>query len=299
MSIVVVGSVAFDAVKTPHGQRDRLLGGAATYFSLAASYFTQVGVVAVVGEDFGAEELRVFRERDISTVGLEHAPGKSFFWAGEYHNNMNDRTTLDTQLNVFANFQPRIPDVYKDYDYLFLGNIDPELQLHVQGQIDARMVGGDTMNYWIYRKPEELRRTLRKVDTLMINDSEARDLTGEYNLLRAASHIHALGPKTLVVKRGENGATMYRDGEVFTVPGFPLEQVCDPTGAGDSFGGGFFGCLAAEGEVNSRTLRRAMVYGSVLGSFCVEQFGTERLQSLSREEIDQRFARFRQMMSFD
>jgi sugar/nucleoside kinase (ribokinase family) len=300
MSVLVVGSVAFDAVKTAYGQRDRLLAGAATYFALSASYFTQVGVVAVVGDDFGEEEMRVFRERGISTVGIEHAPGKSFFWSGEYNADFSKRVTLDTQLNVFANFQPRIPDVYIDYRYLMLGNIDPELQSYVQSQMPtAGLVACDTMNYWIEGRLPQLRETLRRVDVLLINDEEARQLTGEHNLLRAARAIHKMGPKMLVIKRGEHGASLYRDGRVFIASAFPLEEVCDPTGAGDSFAGGFMGSLASCQQAGEKELRRAMIYGSVMGSFCVEQFGTERLQALTREEIDARYRQFKELMHFD
>jgi sugar/nucleoside kinase (ribokinase family) len=300
MSVLVVGSVAFDAVKTSYGQRDRLLAGAATYFALAASYFTHVGVVAVVGDDFGEEEMRVFRERGISTVGIEHAPGKSFFWSGEYNADFSKRLTLDTQLNVFATFQPQIPDIYKDYRYLMLGNIDPELQSLVQSQMPtAGLVACDTMNYWIEGRLPQLKETLRRVDVLLINDEEVRQLTGEHNLLRAARAIHQMGPKMLVIKHGEHGASLYRDGRVFTAPAFPLEEVVDPTGAGDSFAGGFMGSLASTELAGEYELRRAMIYGSVMGSFCVEQFGTERLQALNRGEINARYRLFRELMHFD
>ena len=300
MSVLVVGSVAFDAIKTAYGQRDRLLAGAATYFALSASYFTQVGVVAVVGDDFGEEEMRVFRERGVSTVGIERAPGKSFFWSGEYSPDFSQRTTLDTQLNVFANFKPQIPDVYKDYRYLMLGNIHPELQSLVQSQMPtAGMVACDTMNYWISGSLPQLKETLRGVDVLLVNDEEARQLTGEHNLLRAAAAIHKMGPQKLVIKRGEHGASLYRDGKVFTAPAFPLQEVCDPTGAGDSFAGGFMGSIAAAEQAGEKELRRAMIYGSVMGSFCVEQFGTERLQSLTRPEIDARYHQFKELMHFE
>jgi sugar/nucleoside kinase (ribokinase family) len=300
MSVLVVGSVAFDAIKTSYGQRDRLLAGAATYFALSASYFTQVGVVAVVGDDFGEEEMRVFRERGVSTVGIERAPGKSFFWSGEYSPDFSRRETLDTQLNVFATFQPQIPDIYKDYRYLMLGNIDPELQSHVQAQMPtAGLVACDTMNYWIGGRLPQLMETLRRVDVLLINDEEARQLTGEHNLMRAARAIHSMGPKMLVIKRGEHGASLYREGRVFTAPAFPLEEVRDPTGAGDCFAGGFMGSLAACEQAGEKELRRAMIYGSVMGSFCVEQFGTERLQALRRDEIDARYRQFKELMHFD
>lgn len=300
MHTLVVGSVAFDAVKTPFGKVDRMLGGSATYFSLAASYFTPVRVVGVVGDDFGDAELAVFRERGIDTTGLERAAGKTFFWAGEYSDNLNDRTTLDTQLNVFATFQPKIPAGYRDSDFLFLGNIDPELQRHVQRQMSApKLVAGDTMNFWIEGKPDALRAMLEGLHALVINDSEARLLSGEYNLLAAARKIHAMGPHTVVVKRGEYGALLFRAGRVFSAPAFLLERLCDPTGAGDSFAGGFMGALAECGTVDDAALRRAMIYGSVMGSFTVEQFGVERLRCLSRAEIDARFHTFRDLTFFE
>lgn len=276
-----------------------MLGGAATYFSLAASYFTPVRVVAVVGDDFDEADLAVFHERGIDTTGLERAAGKTFFWAGEYSDNLNDRTTLDTQLNVFADFEPKIPATYRDSEFLFLGNIDPELQRHVQQQMAApKLVGGDTMNFWITGKPEALRATLAGIDVLLINDSEARLLSGEYNLLAAARKIHALGPRTLAVKRGEYGALLFSGGRVFSAPAFILERLCDPTGAGDSFAGGFMGALAESGSLEDGALRRAMIYGSVMGSFACERFGVERLRCLSREEIDARFRAFRDLTHF-
>lgn len=300
MSILVVGSVAFDSVRTPYGKVDRMLGGSATFFALAASYFTEVRVVAVVGEDFGEEEMGVFRRRGIGTEGLERVPGKTFFWAGEYSDDLNDRRTLDTQLNVFAQFQPKIPEDYRRSEFLFLGNIDPELQRYVQSQMSGpHLVVGDTMNFWIQGKPQEVHKTLAGMDVLLINDSEARMLSGEYNLLRAARKIHALGPQTLVVKRGEFGACLYRQGRVFAALGFPLEEVRDPTGAGDSFAGGFLGYLASAGSCDDATLRRAMIYGSVLGSFSVEQFGTERLQCLTRGEIEERYRQFKDLTHFE
>ncbi len=303
MSVLAVGSVAFDNVVTPYGKADRMLGGSATYFALAASYFTEVRVVAVVGDDFGEEELKVFREHGISTEGLEHAPGKSFFWESEYSDDLSDRRTLATHLNVFAGFEPKIPEAYRGSEFLFLGNIDPELQRSVQLQMDGtRLVAGDTMNYWIERKPEELRRTLAGMDVLLINDSEARQLSGEHNLLRAARKIQNLGPRMLIVKRGEFGACLYGGGRVFAALGFPLEDVRDPTGAGDSFAGGFLGYLASRGgsgAPDEGALRQAMIYGSVMGSFCVEDFGTRRLQSLTRAEIEERYRQFKELTHFE
>jgi sugar/nucleoside kinase (ribokinase family) len=300
MSLLVVGSVAFDALETPYGKVDRTLGGAASYFALAASHFTPVRVVAIVGEDFTDEHKAVFHGRKIDLSGLEHAAGKTFFWAGRYSQNMNERTTLATELNVFADFNPTLPELYLDSASVFLGNIDPSLQRSVLKQIrrKPKVVGLDTMNYWIERTPEELRETLKHTQILMINDDETRQLTGEHNLLRAAKHVFKMGPRTLVIKRGEHGALMVHDKFMFSIPAFPLEEVHDPTGAGDSFAGGFMGYLSSVGRVNERTLRNAMVYGSVLGSFAVERFGVERLTKLKRNEIDRRARRFSHLTSF-
>ena len=300
MSVLVVGSVAFDALETPYGKVDRTLGGAATYFSLAASFFTPVRLVAVVGEDFTAAHFRVFRGRRIDTTGLERAPGKTFFWAGRYNANLNGRTTLATDLNVFASFQPKLPASYRDSPFIFLANIDPTLQLSVLQQTRRRpkLVALDTMNYWIDRTPSELQKTLKHVEVLLVNDDEARQLTGEYNLLRAAVRIFRMGPGTIVIKRGEHGALMIHRRFVFSVPGYPLEQVHDPTGAGDAFAGGFMGYLASVGRLGEHSLRRAMVYGSVLGSFTVERFGVDRLRTLTRREIEARARRFRKLTAF-
>jgi sugar/nucleoside kinase (ribokinase family) len=300
MSLLVVGSVAFDAIETPFGKVDRTLGGAASYFALAASHFTPVRVVGIVGDDFTAKDEAVFRGRRIDLTGVEHVPGKTFFWAGRYSQNMNERTTLATELNVFANFRPTLPGAYCDSSFIFLGNIDPTLQRSVLHQVNGKpkVVGLDTMNYWIERTPEELRETLKHTHILMINDDETRQLTGEHNLMRAARHIFKMGPRTLVIKRGEHGALMVHDKFLFSVPGYPLEEVHDPTGAGDSFAGGFMGALASAGRTNHQSLRRAMVYGSVLGSFAVERFGVERLAHLTRREIHARARRFSQLTSF-
>ena len=290
MSLLVVGSVAFDALETPFGKVERTVGGAATYFSVAASFFTRVNLVGVVGDDFTAREAAIFRNRRIDISGLERAPGKTFFWAGRYTDNLNDRVTLATELNVFADFAPKLPPSYRDSSYIFLANIDPTLQRSVLSQVRRRprLVALDTMNYWIERTPAELRKTLRHVQVLMINDSETRQLSSEHNLLRAARHIFRLGPRTLVIKRGEHGAMMVHARSVFSVPAFPLDEVHDPTGAGDSFAGGFMGYLASEGSTSDAALRRAMVYGSVMGSFAVERFGLDRLRRLTRAEIRSR-----------
>ena len=300
MSLLVVGSVAFDAIETPFGKVDRTLGGAASYFALAASYFAPVRVVAIVGEDFAGKERAILRGRKIDLTGVAQVPGKSFFWAGRYSQNMNERTTLATELNVFANFRPTLPDSYCDSSFIFLGNIDPTLQRSVLAQVRCKpkVIGLDTMNYWIERTPAELRETLKRTQILMINDDETRQLTGEHNLFRAAKHVFQLGPRTLVIKRGEHGALMVHNKFIFSVPAFPLEEVHDPTGAGDSFAGGFMGYLANAGRINANTLRCAMVYGSVLGSFAVERFGVERLTHLKRSEITRRARLFSKLTSF-
>ncbi len=300
MSLLVVGSVAFDAIETPHGSVPRTLGGAASYFALAASNFTPVRLVGVVGEDFGKQDEQILRRRRIDLEGLERAPGKTFFWAGRYNQNMNERTTLATELNVFANFDPKLPESYRDSPYIFLANIDPTLQRSVlqQARRKPKLVALDTMNYWIERTPAELRETLKHTQILMINDDETRQITGEHNLLRAAKHIFKMGPKTLVIKRGEHGALMVHNRFLFSVPAFPLEEVHDPTGAGDSFAGGFMGYLASAGSITDESLKRAMVYGSVVGSFTVERFGVDRLKTLTRREIDARAKLFSRLTAF-
>jgi sugar/nucleoside kinase (ribokinase family) len=300
MSLLVVGSVAFDAVETPHGKIDRMLGGAATYFSIAASYFTHVNLVGIVGEDFTEKDASIFRGRRVNTLGLERAEGKTFFWAGRYSENMNERTTLATELNVFAEFKPRLPETYQSPEHVFLANIDPTLQRSVLHQVKRRpkVVALDTMNYWIERTPTELRETLQHTDILMINDSETRQLSNEHNLLVAARHIFKLGPKALVIKRGEYGAMLVHENRVFSVPAFPLEKVHDPTGAGDTFAGGFMGYLASVRRLGDAELRRAMVYGSVMGSFTVEKFGLDRLRELKRSEIHARARHFSKMTQF-
>jgi sugar/nucleoside kinase (ribokinase family) len=300
MSLLVVGSVAFDGIETPHGKVDRTLGGAASYFALAASHFAPVRIVAVVGDDFTDRDRAVFQGRKIDLAGVERASGKSFYWAGRYSQNMNERTTLATELNVFATFNPKLPASYLNSQYIFLGNIDPTLQRSVLKQVKGKpkLVGLDTMNYWIEGTNAELRETLKHVDILTINDDETRQLTSEYNLLRAAKHIFKMGPSTLIIKRGEHGAIMVHKKFIFSVPAFPLEEVHDPTGAGDTFAGGFMGYLAGKGRVNEATLRSAMVYGSVLASFTVERFGVERLAKVTRKEIAARARQFAQLTSF-
>jgi len=303
MSILVVGSVAFDDVKSPSGRVKGILAGAATYFSLAASYFTQVRVVAVVGEDFGAEQENVFRKRGVDIRGIERASGKTFRWGGTYGENLNEAKTDFTDLNVFEGFRPRIPQEYEDTEFLFLANIQPTLQADVRRQMNGvRLTGCDTMNYWIKGAPEELRETLKLVNILLINDTETKMLAEETNLPRAANKVLAMGPQALVIKHGEYGATIFfREGTFgsgrhpFRAPTLPIEEVKDPTGAGDSFAGGFMGYLASQKELTREVLKRALFYGGVMGSFAVERFGTERLQSLSREEIEARFETFREL----
>lgn len=303
MSILVVGSVAFDDLTSPSGSVKNILGGAATYFSLAASYFTKVRVVAVVGEDFGPEHERVFSSHGIDTRGLQRAKGRTFRWGGTYTENLNEAKTDFTELNVFETFQPRIPDEYSDTEYLFLANIQPTLQADVRRHMDhVRLTGCDTMNYWINRTPKELAETLKLVDVLLINDTEAKMLAKESNLPRAAHKVLAMGPKALVIKHGEYGATIFlREGAFgigrhpFRAPTLPIEEVKDPTGAGDSFAGGFMGYVASQEQLNREVLKRALFYGGVMGSFAVECFGTERLQNLTRDEIEARFQIFREL----
>lgn len=306
MSIVVVGSVAYDGIKSPAGKVDRTLGGAATYFALAASYFTQVRVVAVVGDDFSKKDEEILRAHKVDTRGIEHADGKSFFWRGEYGENLNEAKTLETQLNVFQNFNPQVPSEYLDSDFLFLANIDPVLQGNVRRQMDGRvkLVGGDTMNYWIndpnHRK--NLLETLKGVDVLLINDTESKRLANDSSVPRAAQKVLQMGPRALVIKHGEYGATVFfKEGEFgggrhpFRAPALPMEEVRDPTGAGDSFAGGFMGYIASQKKLDREVFKRAMFYGGVMGSFAVERFGTERLQSLTRDEIDARYQVFREL----
>ncbi len=303
MSILAVGSVAFDTIATPSGKVADVLGGSATYFSLAASYFTDVRVVAVVGDDFGAAHEKVLKARGVDVRGIERAKGKTFRWGGKYSENLNEAKTDFTELNVFERFQPRIPAEYRDSEFLFLGNIHPKLQAAVRKELDnVRLTGGDTMNYWIQGTRKELAETLKLVNVLLINDGEAKMLAGDSSLPRAARKVLAMGPTALVVKHGEYGATIFfREGAFgigshpFRAPALPIEEVKDPTGAGDSFAGGFMGYIASQGELNREVLKRALFYGGVMGSFAVERFGTERLQSLTREEIEARFQVFREL----
>jgi len=303
MSILAVGSVAFDSIATPSGRVENVLGGAATYFSLAASYFADVRIVAVVGEDFTPQHENVLKSQRIDTRGIEHAQGKTFRWGGQYLDNLNEAKTDFTELNVFERFQPRIPPEYLDSKFLFLGNIHPSLQTAVRLEMDGvKLTGGDTMNYWIKDFRPDLMETLKLVNILLINDGEAKMLAGERSLPRAARKVLAMGPQALVIKHGEYGATIFfREGAFgigkhpFRAPALPIEEVKDPTGAGDSFAGGFMGYIASQEDLNREVLKRALFYGGVMGSFAVERFGTERLQSLTREEIESRFQIFREL----
>ncbi len=300
MSLLVVGSVAFDSIRTPHGEVEGILGGSASFFSVAASWFGPVKVVAVVGDDFGDEHLEVFRLRSIETAGLERAPGKTFRWKGEYVGDMNDAKTLDVQLNVFQNFSPKVPAADSSTEFVFLGNIDPRLQLHVRRQLPkARLVACDSMNYWIEGSLNSLKETLREVDALVINEGEARMLSGCQNLRKAAREIQKMGPEILVIKRGEHGVTLFNNGSVFSAPAFMLEEFKDPTGAGDTFAGGFMGHLARTGDLSESNLRRAIVYGSVMASFAVEEFGLKRLLGLTPQEIEGRVREFAHLTRFD
>ena len=300
MSILVVGSVAYDTVETPFGRAEKVLGGSASFFSVAASFFTPVNLVAVVGDDFSEKAMSAFQGRPVDLEGLERTAGKTFHWQGKYSYDLNSRETVCTDLNVFEFFKPRIPDRYRRSEHVFLGNIDPVLQRQVLDQVERpRLVACDTMNFWISGKPEELKRTLAAVDILLINDAEARQLSGEWNVVKAARAIRAMGPKTLVIKKGEHGVLMFSDEGSFAAPAYPLEEVFDPTGAGDTFAGGFLGYLAGSPKIDEAALRRAVIMGSTLASFCVEAFSLDRLLTLTRPEIDARYRLFKRLTHFE
>jgi sugar/nucleoside kinase (ribokinase family) len=300
MSILVVGSVAYDTVETPFGRAERVLGGSASFFSVAASFFAPVNLVAVVGDDFGEEQLAAFRGRPIDLEGLERAKGKTFHWQGRYSLDLNSRDTIRTELNVFEFFKPKIPAAYRSSDSVFLGNISPVLQREVLGQVERpKLVACDTMNFWIEGQLDELKAILRDTQVLLINDAEARQLSGEWNLVKAARVIREMGPRTLIVKKGEHGVLAFSDEGTFAAPAFPLENVFDPTGAGDTFAGGVVGYLASTGEQSDAALRRAVIAGSTLASFCCEAFSLDRLLTLTREEIDERYQRFLDLTRFD
>src|SRR5258705_10083577 len=301
MSLLVVGSVAFDAVETPFGKRDQMLGGSASHFSISASFFTDVSVVAVVGGDFGPDELVVFAKHNVDTTDLEVVPdGKTFRWFGRYEYDLNVAHTLDTHLNVFAGFEPKLSDGSKNSRLVFLGNIQPDLQRGVRAQIPkAELVALDTMNLWIDTTRESLQKTIEVVDLLIVNDAEARQLAEEPNLIKAARKILSWGPHTLIVKRGEYGAAMFTKDEYFAIPAYPLEAVFDPTGAGDTFAGGLMGYLASKEKLDTAALRQAMIFGSVMASFNADELCTERVRRLTQDEINQRFRTFKQMTSFE
>ncbi len=301
MSLLVVGSVAFDAVETPFGKREKMLGGSATHFSLSASFFTDVCVVGVVGGDFGRDELGVFEERGIDVSDVERIEdGKTFVWRGRYDFDLNTAHTLDTQLNVFAEFKPKLSEGSRRSRLVFLGNIQPDLQTEVRGQIaGAELVALDTMNYWIQTVPDAVKAAIRGVNVVIINDAEARQLADEPNLIKAARKILSWGPSALVVKRGEYGAAMFTGEAYFAIPAYPLESVFDPTGAGDTFAGGFMGYLASQPVIDEAAMRRAMIFGSVMASFNVEEFGTERVSRLTHDEINERFRTFKRMTHFE
>ncbi len=299
MSILVVGTVAFDSIETPSGSAERVLGGSASYFSVGASFFAPVRIVGVIGKDFPAEYLNLFARRGIDLEGLQRESGDTFHWRGRYHEDLNVRDTIELHLNVLNGFVPRLPESYRDAEYVFLGNIDPEMQLEVLSQLRCfRLVACDTMDYWINGSAAALRKVLSKVETLVVNDSEARLLSGESNIVRAARAILKMGPKTVLIKRGEYGVLLFSDASIFAVPAYPLEEVFDPTGAGDSFAGGFFGQLARSGDGGQGAIRRAIVYGSVVASFTVEDFGLKRLSALSMGEIEERYRRFVELTDF-
>ncbi|WP_303721086.1 PfkB family carbohydrate kinase [Malonomonas rubra] len=299
MSILVVGSVAFDSIKTPFGEVDEVLGGSACYFSTSASFFTDVSLVAVIGDDFSQEHIDFLASRNIDLDGLQKSAGKTFRWKGKYEYDLNEAHTLETHLNVFELFQPELPENYRDAEYVFLANIDPELQLEVLQQVkNPKLVACDTMNFWIEGKKQELIKTLGKVDMLVINEAEVRQLADEPNLVKAADIVRGFGPKTLVVKRGEYGVLMFSEGSIFSAPAYPLEEVFDPTGAGDTFAGGFVGYLAATRNLEEHNLRKAIVFGTVMASFTVEKFSLDRLREIDYAEIENRYKRIKLLTDF-
>ncbi len=299
MKIVVVGSVALDSIKTPFGDEQEILGGSATHFALAARFFTNVGLVAIVGKDFPAEHVSFLKERNIDLSGLETVDGETFRWEGYYEYDLNTAHTLDTKLNVFESFDPTLPETYRDARFIFLANIDPDIQRKVLAQAhkDSFSVC-DTMNFWIERKPDSLGELIKRVDLCLMNDSEAREFCGTFSLLESARKILGMGPQAVIFKKGEHGALLFMDKSHFSAPAFPLEEIKDPTGAGDSFAGGFLGYLANTGEVTEEHIRRAVIYGSVMASFNVEGFGTDRIARLTPDEIEERFQIFRQITNF-
>lgn len=303
MSLLTVGTVAFDSIETPYGKVDRVVGGAATYISLAASYFLKdIRLVSVVGDDFPESELAYMRKKGIDLSGLQIKEGeKSFYWSGKYHDNMNQRDTLVTELNVLADFNPKLPANYKDAKYLMLGNLTPEIQMKVIRQMKKRpkLIAMDTMNFWMDVAMPSLKKTIKKVDILLINDEEARQLSGEYSLVKAAKVIHKMGPKFLVIKKGEHGALLFNDDQMFYAPALPLAQVFDPTGAGDTFAGGFMGYIAKTNSTSFANMKRAIIYGSAMASFCVEEFSIQRLKGLTQRDINNRIKQFIRLSKVD
>ena len=302
MSLVVVGTMAFDAIETPFGKSDKIIGGAATYIAWCASNFTPVKQISVVGGDFPEEELQALADRQVDLEGVQiKKDEKSFFWSGKYHMDMNTRDTLETQLNVLANFQPVVPDSYQDCEFLMLGNLVPAVQRSVITQLKnrPRLIVMDTMNFWMEVAMEELKATIAMVDVLMVNDSEARQLSGDYSLVRAAATIMAMGPKYVIIKKGEHGALLFHENKVFFAPALPLEEVFDPTGAGDTFAGGFIGHLARTKDISFENMKTAIIIGSAMASYCVEKFGTQRLRELTKEDIANRLSDFVQLVNFD
>ncbi|MBP3943926.1 sugar kinase [Sphingobacteriaceae bacterium WQ 2009] len=303
MSLVIIGTIAFDAVETPFGKTDKIIGGAATYAGIAASYLNKdVKLVAVVGEDFGVDNLNIIKNKGIDTSGVQVNKGeKTFFWSGKYHTDMNSRDTLVTDLNVLADFDPILPESYQDCEYILLGNLTPQIQLKTLERLKntPKLVVLDTMNFWMDVALEDLKNVLKRVDILTINDSEARQLSGEFSLVKAAEIILAMGPSYLIIKKGEHGALLFGEGQIFSAPALPLAEVFDPTGAGDSFAGGLLGYLASVKTVNFNNIKNAIIYGSALASFCVEKFGIERLANLTQEDIQARLRAFVALSSFD
>jgi len=299
MSVLVVGTVAFDSIETPFGSAERVLGGSASYFALGASFFAPVRIVGVIGKDFPQDYLDLFTERKIDIDGIKREQGDTFHWRGRYHEDINQRDTIELHLNVLAGFVPELPDHYRDAEYVFLGNIDPSMQMEVLNQIRSlKLVVCDTMDHWISESQEELKKVLRRIEILVVNDSEARQLSGYDNIVKAARAILRMGPKMVLIKRGEYGVLQFSDSSVFATPAYPLEEVFDPTGAGDSFAGGLMGHLARTGDGSDGGLRRAIVYGSVVASFTVEDFGVKRLTSVTLPEIEERYRRFVQLTDF-
>jgi len=303
MSLLVIGTVAFDAIETPFGKTDKIVGGSATFASLGASYFfDDINIVAVVGDDFPQHEIEDLNKHNVDTEGLQIKQGeKSFFWSGRYHNDMNSRDTLVTELNVLADFDPIIPESYQDCEYLMLGNLSPQVQQSVIARLKNRpkLIVMDTMNFWMDIALDELMKTLKLVDVLTINDAEARQLSGEFSLVKAARKILTMGPRYLIIKKGEHGALLFHEDKIFSAPALPLEEVFDPTGAGDTFAGGFIGYMAKAGTVSFESMKNAIIYGSALASFCVEKFGSERLRNLTQEEITARIAQFVGLAKFE